>query len=162
MPSNTARQLFAPAALRGLPDRLGLLVSSACILHCLSAPLLLLLLPPVGLSLLEYESTLHWSLFSLAFLVSLAAFVWHSPGNTRDVWVLAAAFVGLTSLYLGAARIFGALPEVPLTVFGAGLLAFAHLRNWRRRVSPHPGNFTAPHGSFAGERPAKGSTADEP
>ena len=137
MSSNPARLSFlAPVALRrlrGLLDRLGLLISSACILHCVAVPLLLLLVPPVGLSLVRHESTLHWGLFSLAFLVSVSAFVWN---QARDTWVLLAGFTGLAALYLGVARVFGPAPEVPLTLCGAGLLAFAHFRNWRRGRLP--------------------------
>lgn len=111
--------------------RMGIFVSFLCLLHCVALPLILILAPPLGLSLLESQSTQHWWLFCLALFISMAAFIWNL-GQSPDALVLLSGTSGLLLLYLGITHVFAHDLETPLTVAGSLLLAFAHLRNWRR------------------------------
>jgi len=130
-----------PAARPRLADLTGLVLSFACLIHCLALPLLLLLAPALSRWVALPEGV-HAVILLLALPAAAIAM--------RDGWrrhrriipaMLAAAGLGLLALGLSAHEgwIEAADPEVAdrlLTSVGALTLAAAHLVNWRWR---HPG-----------------------
>ena len=106
-------------------------VSSLCLIHCLSLPLLSVVLP-VASAFGEAE-WLHQLFVLAAVPITAMAIVQdrHLPGWRE---FSGAASTGL--VILAAAAFLEALHdfETVLTIVGAGLLAIAHVRRWQRRV----------------------------
>ncbi len=133
-----------PAARPRLADLTGLVLSFACLIHCLALPLLLLLAPALSRWVALPEGV-HAVILLLALPAAAIAM--------RDGWrrhrrimpaILAAAGLGLLALGLSAHEgwIAAADPEAAdrlLTSAGALTLAAAHLVNWRwrHRGGPH-------------------------
>src|ERR1700757_1608611 len=94
----------------GRLDSLGVLLSGACIVHCLALPLLLALLPFLGGSLLGGHS-FHEYLLLAVLPVSLTAlgFGWRRHGDGRVLWLGGAGLFLLAFATYGY-RLFG-LPE---------------------------------------------------
>ncbi len=117
-------------------DTLGMIVSVACVAHCIAVPLVLGLLPAFGLSFLAKDG-LHEVLAVVVLLVAILAFV---PGyrvhRLRHVPVLGALGVSLLS---GAAFAPGlsVLVESGLTALGGTLLVAAHVLNRRALARTH-------------------------
>ncbi|GAB1408236.1 MerC domain-containing protein [Thermomonas brevis] len=116
----------------GLLDRIGATGAFVCALHCALVPLLVALLPALGISLLlapgfEFGFVLFASLFGLAVLA------W-SYRRHRTMRALALLVPGLLVLWVGV--LYPPLHEsvVPHAVamtFGGTLVALAHLANLR-------------------------------
>ena len=118
-------------------DRLGILVSGLCAIHCALTPLLILLLPSV--SFIPHSEELHLGLAAAIPLISIAAFV---PGFRihRDPRVLGYMVVGLICVWIGAINPWEALSFVTssfVTLTGSAFLIAAHRRNRRlKRCCP--------------------------
>lgn len=114
---------------RSLLDRAGIVVSLACLAHCLLPAVLTIMLPTMVDSVAHEDSFAHWTLLGIALLISALAFsiIWR---RRRDVLVLTGGGAGLVLLFLGAAHLPADTWETPLTVSGALLLLTAHLRSW--------------------------------
>jgi hypothetical protein len=112
-------------------DRVAVLLSGVCLLHCTAIPLAILVLPALGGLLLGSETLVHWVLLGVAVPTSaLALWVGFSRyGNLRSVLLGAS---GLLLMFLGVSHLFGRDPEVPLTLVGVTLVACAHWLNIRR------------------------------
>lgn len=114
-------------------DSLGVVVSAICVVHCISMPLVLGLLPAIGLSFLARDG-FHQALAALVLVVAVAAFV---PGyrvhRQRNIVVL--AVLGICMLG-GAAFAPGlsVVAESVVTALGGTVLVVAHVLN-RRGVS---------------------------
>ncbi len=106
-------------------DKLGILISGACLLHCGLVPVLSIL-PAIGALKSEHEG-LHHLLLSLALPVALLALI---PAVKKHGKLEIIIFAGLGLLLLAAGLVFHAL-EQPLTLAGAALLGLAHIENWR-------------------------------
>jgi hypothetical protein len=137
-PTNSGQSLRTPTSdvlrdrfsswSRGLADRLGICLSSLCLIHCLLAPLVLLL-PSLGF--LQIEEWFHGVLLIAAPLVALLAFI---PGYRRHqnkmvfVWS-SAGFV----LFIAAVAFFehGSILGATVSVLGSLLMIRAHLFNRR-------------------------------
>ncbi|MGB5345404.1 MAG: MerC domain-containing protein [Woeseia sp.] len=111
-------------------DRLAMLMSALCIVHCLALPFVLLALPFVA----EFAST-HWHLPMLLFAVpvSVTAIVigYRRHGNSA---LVAGAAVGLALLIAGATIAhdhLGAVADRSLTILGSLILAYVHWQNSR-------------------------------
>jgi len=116
-------------------DYLGVIVSGICVVHCMAMPLLLGLLPALGLSFLARDG-FHQVLAALVVIVAVAAFV---PGYRvhRQKSIVALGAVGIVLLggaaYLPELSVF---VESAVTAFGGALLVVAHVLN-RRRLAAH-------------------------
>lgn len=110
-------------------DRAGLLVSSACLLHCLAVPLLIIMLPSLSLSILENE-WIHVGLAMLAIPVATKALVrgYRSHGS-----FLPSLFTlpGIALLYLALLLHEPHWLETAVASAGALLLASGHILNHR-------------------------------
>jgi hypothetical protein len=124
-------------------DYLGVVVSGICVVHCMAMPLLLGLLPALGLSFLARDG-FHQVLAALVLFVAIAAFV---PGYRvhRQKGILLLGAVGI-ALLGGAAYLpgFSLMAESAVTAFGGSLLVVAHVLN-RRRLAAHGHSHDHPH-----------------
>lgn len=118
--------------LSAVADWLGIAASTACALHCILVPVLLLSGTVLPASLLGDE------LFHQAMVMAIvpAAFVAFGIGCWRhkDQWVLALGLIGLTGIVLSATvlhDIIGELGERTVTLLSAAILVLAHYRNFR-------------------------------
>lgn len=111
-------------------DWFGLILSAACLLHCLMLPVALVAAPALAAWLGETETTLHWLLFGVALGVSGWALL---AGYRRHgvLLVVTAGSAGLAVMAVAAAHLFGASMEATLTLVGAAIVAFAHVINLR-------------------------------
>lgn len=120
-----------PAAVthRGLVDRLGAFLGFACALHCIAMPLLVGVLPAMGLGFLTDHA------FDLAIVALASGFAFFAARSGwrahRDLRVVA-AFVGAVALLtLGhAIGEDGPAGRVP-SIVGGLVLAVAHIANLR-------------------------------
>jgi hypothetical protein len=122
---------------RGL-DRAGVILSSACAVHCALMPLAAGLLPLLGL-----HDSVPEVLESVLLLASGAIAVVSLLGGCRHhrqwrPWLLVGA--GLAAIAVGRlvieADVWGAWGETTLVVAGALLIASAHVANWRLCCAP--------------------------
>ncbi len=109
-------------------DRLAIVLSGLCLLHCLALPFAVLLGPALSAWLLGTETEVHWVLFALAVPVSLWAL---SRGyqSHAQVSTLILGISGLITMLLGVSHVFGHEAEVLLTVVGVTAVLIAHVRN---------------------------------
>jgi len=111
-------------------DRLAILLSFACLVHCLALPLLLALLPAWS-AWLDVPDSFHFWVVMVAAPLSLAVLV-RSAGRFSGyppLWLGAAGLALLTVALLAA----NPLVETLVTSVGALTLAWAHVLNWRAR-----------------------------
>jgi peptidoglycan/LPS O-acetylase OafA/YrhL len=112
-------------------DRLAIGVSMFCLVHCLAAPLLVVLLPVMAGTLLADES-FHLVLLFAVLPTSLAA-LWTGCRRHRDRSVLILGALGLVVLGVAAFRgreLVGETGEKLLTVCGSLLIVAGHWRNF--------------------------------
>ena len=120
-------------------DRLGILVSAICAVHCMLVPILFYLLPAAGVAL--GDERLEWGLLLLAGMVASLS-LGLSYRRHRSLTVLALLAAGL--LLLVAARLLEehgepALLSALVSVVGASVLVTGHAFNLRRRhTAPSP------------------------
>ena len=113
-------------------DRLGATASLLCAVHCAALPLLLALLPAVGLGFLADHRFEHWFIACasvLAVASILSAFRRH-----RVLRALAFLVPGLVLLWLGGFVVeteVSKLGHVLLVVCGGSCVALAHIVNLR-------------------------------
>ena len=114
-------------------DGLAISLSAACVVHCLALPVLFALLPALS-EWLDLPESVHLWLLLGALPVSLFML---GSASLRDRRGSAAFLIGLGGLTLmGSGLLAGSeAMETALTLAGASLLAFAHIRNWRRRAT---------------------------
>ncbi|MEM7099154.1 MAG: MerC domain-containing protein [Pseudomonadota bacterium] len=108
-------------------------LSSACMIHCLSFPLLGALLPLAAQ--LDHNHTVHLIIVACATPITLWV-VWQARGTVNHRRFTSIVMTGLALLW--AAVLIEALEiyEVPLTVIGSLLIAGAHLFRWRSHGRP--------------------------
>lgn len=115
-------------------DVIGLLLSGSCLVHCLMLPVAVVAAPSLAIWLGETESSVHWTLFAVALVVSgwalYAGFRRHRSGL-----VMVVGGIGLLVMGVAAAHVFGRGPEAALTLAGAGIVALAHVANLRLSVA---------------------------
>ena len=118
--------------LHALLDRLGATGSLLCAIHCALLPVLIALLPSLGISAalapsLEVGFVLFATLFGLAVLVS-------SYRRHRAVRALGLLIPGLLVLWVGilyAPLHHSVVPHAVAMTFGGTLVGLAHLANLR-------------------------------
>ena len=116
----------------GLADKFAVSTSTVCAVHCIGLPFLLSVFPAIGTTFFGEESFHVWLLWALiplsAFSLSLGC------KRHRNLSVLLKGVLGVCVLIFTALAghdLLGAFGERYSTLLGAGLLAFAHFRNFR-------------------------------
>ena len=115
-------------------DKTGIMLSGICLLHCLTLPLVIALLPFVGAF---GGGHFHAQVLLVVVPVSLAAFM---PGFRRhgSKRVIAWGTIGIALLFFGATIAhdsYGIVADRAFTIGGALMLAAAHFFN--SRLSSH-------------------------
>lgn len=107
-------------------------VSILCIAHCILLPLLLVLIPTLGLAFLADE-TIHQYLVGVALIVSGIA-LGAGCKRHRSLPILAMGVAGLSCLLFASIfghDLLGEFMEGVMTVVGSALLIMCHIRNYR-------------------------------
>ncbi|MDX1420795.1 MAG: MerC family mercury resistance protein [Rubricoccaceae bacterium] len=112
----------APSVAAGFWDRLGVVLSGLCAVHCLALPVLLLALPCAGLGALVHEAT-HPAMAAFLVPVTLRA-AKSAPGAS-----LLHAGLGVVCLAVPAHAFLGECLGLALTLAGSGLLILGHRTN---------------------------------
>lgn len=115
-------------------DKIAVLLSGACVIHCLLIPVALIVTPAIGGHLLGAETTTHWFILGVAAPVSAVALGagYKRHGHGVTVWL---GLAGLLVMLLGVSHLFGRTFEAPVTLLGVAMVALAHLLNVRRSRS---------------------------
>ncbi len=116
----------------GIADWLGIAASTACAVHCIVIPTLLITGTVLPATVLADES-FH---LAMLFVILPAAIVAFGIGCWRhkDRWVLTLGATGLTGMVLAATvlhDVAGEAGERVVTVISAAILVAAHYRNFR-------------------------------
>lgn len=111
-------------------DRLALVTSAACLIHCLALPLLFAALPILSHVLYLPES---FHLWMVAVAVPTSAYALLKGRRRHLNSTIVFGVVGLSLLVIGTTIAGETRYEVPITVVGAVILSIAHVLNWRRR-----------------------------
>jgi hypothetical protein len=111
-------------------DRLAILLSGICLVHCLAIPVALILLPAFGGVLFESHELFHVFLLAIGVPVSILA-LWSGYRRHGDRACLVIGALGLGMMLLGITHAFGDTGEIAATVTGAVVLTVAHLLNMR-------------------------------
>ena len=112
------------------PDFMGFSASLFCALHCAALPFLLTLAPLAGLQFLR-NPWVEYTLILLSFGIAYHALI---PGYRQyHRKPLALVLVGMGFLLIGTAHSLAPEAyEAVSTSTGAGLVAIAHLINWKQ------------------------------
>jgi len=115
-------------------DRVGIGLSALCVLHCILTPVVLILIPALGVGgELAATEVFHWVMAGLLLPVALIAF-WRGYRHHRALTALVLGFSGVMIIYVG---LF--LPEasgglnvhLAVNIFGSSLLLTGHVLNRR-------------------------------
>lgn len=109
-------------------DRLAVVLSGACLVHCLLLPIAAAFLPL--LSHAAKTEWVHWVFVALAVPTSFLALRHHGNGSLRIVLLRVAAKLGLLFLACGALGWPNHEAETLLTVIGGLILAGVHTANY--------------------------------
>lgn len=116
-------------------DKMAVLLSMVCTIHCLAIPALLLLLPTMsGLLAFNDEAFHYWLLFAvipISLFAVIAGYIHHRKANITFIAGIGMALL-IVAVLLGH-DLLGEVGEVGLTVLGSVIIAFAHLRNLHLR-----------------------------
>ncbi|WP_276751338.1 MerC domain-containing protein [Chlorogloeopsis fritschii] len=115
-----------------LMDRTAIALSTACAIHCLFLPVIIVMLPALATTSVGNES-FHRFLLWFVFPISALALT-QGCRRHKDRIVLAFGILGLGLLMATAIvghEVVGEEGERLATVSGAMLLAFGHIRNYR-------------------------------
>lgn len=118
-------------------DRIGAFVGFACAVHCALVPLLIGLVPAMGLGFLEDEA-LEWGLLATAGVIAGVAIV-HAWRRRHPRYIIVGFFIGFALLLAGAIFEEHRVPSAILSIAGGIALAVSHLKNSRchREVCEH-------------------------
>ena len=111
-------------------DSLGIVASVVCMVHCLAMPLLIGVLPAVGLTFLEGHAAhqvLAFFVVAFALAAVLPAYLKHRRTAVLLSMILGIGLV-LTATF-GAGNAFPESWEVPLITVGNLIVVFTHWRN---------------------------------
>ena len=115
-----------------MADWLGIAASTACAVHCILVPTLLVtgtVLPAFVLSDELFHEAMLWMILPAA-VVAFGFGCWRH----KDRWVLALGMIGLTGMVLSVEvmhDVAGEAGERLLTLLSAAVLVGAHYRNYR-------------------------------
>lgn len=126
---NSAASNITTGAPRGTLDRIGVVASCACAVHCAVMPFLIGVLPLLGLGFVA-EERVEWLLVALSGLIGVASLLPSYFRYHRRVSPLILFGVGVTLIVVG--RVWfeeGAAFETAGVVAGALTIAAAHFVN---------------------------------
>lgn len=116
-------------------DKLAILLSSLCVVHCIATPILIIVLPALGSLVSDNHEVFHQVL--LYFVIPVGLFALYA--GYRHHRRLPVFLIGLAGLVLLAVAAFvvhdmwGEVAETIVTVFASLLIIVAHLFNFRLR-----------------------------
>lgn len=134
-------KMTRPSSSAALPNRLGIVLSTACVLQCIAVPVLVTLTPTVAV-LSAVHHSLHPLLVMLAIPVSLFAFLLGHRRH-RSIIPLLISIPGLLCLMLGLILPLPHIHEIVITSAGGFLIVAAHLINAKRERHYYAGSFQA-------------------
>lgn len=114
-------------------DRLGILLSGICVIHCLLAPIALTMLPIIGLNSFVEDLLFHRLMLWLVLPTSIIALTIGCRQH-RDFRILGTGALGMIILILVAIlghEILSPPMEKILTTVGGVVLAISHILNYR-------------------------------
>jgi len=116
----------------GRADRLGVLLSGVCMVHCLLLPVMLSTLP-LWPAAAAWHRWLHpvFALILIPTTMVAAVAGYRKHGRRRIVGVLGVGLAVILSAGVLGHAMPGAAVETGLTVAGSVLLIAGHWRNWR-------------------------------
>jgi hypothetical protein len=110
-------------------DRIGLLTSCVCALHCAAMPFVIALLPLFGLSILADPRT-EWAFVAISLVVGLSSLLPSYFGRHRRTKPLVLFGTGLAMILIARTSFEDRLSaEIPFVIFGALLIAGSHFFN---------------------------------
>lgn len=118
-------------------DRLGILVTGICFVQCLATPVLIVLAPTLFGTLLDGHHFHFLLLFLILPISGIALFL--GCTRHRNLLVISAGLSGLILVCLAAwlgYEVLGRGGEMAMTLTGSGLLALAHVFNYRLCRNP--------------------------
>ncbi|MCH9640040.1 MAG: MerC domain-containing protein [Betaproteobacteria bacterium] len=124
-------------------DKTAIGLSCLCTIHCLSFPLLVVLLPGLAALQLNDEAFHTWMVIAVVPTSTFALTI--SCRQHKRYHLLILGLLGVTCLILAVALSEMFLSEVwekMLTSIGAGLIAYGHYRNYR--LCQHQGDCACP------------------
>ncbi|WP_231129168.1 MerC domain-containing protein [Alteromonas mediterranea] len=123
-----------------ISDKIAMILSSLCVIHCLLTPILLISIPALASVSILNDETFHQIL--LFFVLPIGAFAL-SMGylHHRSKWVVLAGATGLTLLsspllveWVGLGHeVLGEYGEFLITVIASFIIVSAHIANYRLR-----------------------------
>jgi hypothetical protein len=134
--SSVLKGLRTNHRLNRIADRLGMVLSGACLVHCLVLPVLL---PLVSVTAGEEHPLVHQILALLIVPTTLWASV-HGYKHHKSTGIVILLMLGAMTISLGA--VFGEefpaeYMETLVTVLGSALLITGHWLNWKRGECSH-------------------------
>ena len=111
-------------------DTIGITVSGTCMIHCLMAPVTVIILPLLGLTIVD-EHILHEILLYLILPSALIAITMGCRKH-KDYSVAALAIIGMSLLVYTVVLhdIYNAQLITVMTFIGSTLLVVSHVRNY--------------------------------
>lgn len=109
-------------------DKLGIILSVGCLIHCILTPLVIPVLPLLGLTM-EHEAFVHLILGSAVLIIAATTFI---PGylKHRDIFIMIAGFIGaLTVMTTGIGELFNHESYTIFTISGSVILVISHYLN---------------------------------
>ena len=116
-------------------DKVAIVLSFVCVIHCIALPVVLIALPSISGLLAFDDEVFHlWLLFAVIPISLFATTTGYFHHRRKSV--LSLGLVGMAVLVLAALvghDLFGHTVEVIMTFVGSLLIAYAHLRNLNSR-----------------------------
>lgn len=109
-------------------DFIGFMASLICAIHCAGVPLLLTLMPLMGLSFLE-NPWIEYSMILLSLVIAFFALLRGYRKFHKRPTALIVACVGFVLIGLGRV-IHAEISEIAFTSLGAIAISVAHFINW--------------------------------
>lgn len=109
-------------------DKVGASLSFACAIHCLSLPILCILLPFLGLSFLLSE-TFEFTLLSFSLLTAVGS-ICFGIYRHRNCYVLVPLSLGILAVLTAQLYLKGEIFEAIMMCVGGLMLCVSHWINW--------------------------------
>lgn len=108
-------------------DKIGMLLSVGCLIHCILFPLILPMIPLLGFTV-EHQAMWHIVLLIPIVIIAIIAFI---PGYKKHklAEILVTAFVGIICLIISGIMELVDVDSHALTVLGSINLVLAHYLN---------------------------------
>ncbi len=117
-------------------DTLGIVASTVCLIHCASMPILITILPMIGLEFLQGHTAHRVLAFFVVAFALLAIIPGYLQHHKPPILLSMIAGVGIVLFAtFGSGNLFPDSYELPLITAGNLIVVFTHLRN--RRLCKH-------------------------